>query len=198
MKRLYRESKGKVTRWLNNIITFILFAVLIGVVYLVLISLASDEEPNIFGYQFKIVLSGSMEPDIKTGSIIMVKRGGDMSALNKDDVITFREENESLVTHRIVEVVHSGGSVLYRTKGDSNDGPDINPVLPKNIVAEYTGFTVPNVGYVVAFLQSHNGALLIIFSGFLLLLYSIYTIWRTLSNVKIVHKEEYKGDVGRK
>lgn len=189
------KLKG-VTRWLNNIITFILFAVLISTVCFVFISMVSGEEPNVFGYQFKVVLSGSMEPDIKTGSIIMVKSRGDMNAFNNNDVITFREENESLVTHRIVEVVQSKDGVLYRTKGDNNDGPDINPVFPDNIVAEYTGFTVPNVGYVVAFFQSNNGALLIIFSGFLLLLYSFYTIWRTLTNVKIVHKEEYES--GRK
>lgn len=33
-------------------------------------------EPQVFGYQLKTVLSGSMEPEIKTGSIIAVKPGG--------------------------------------------------------------------------------------------------------------------------
>lgn len=176
--------------WLNRISTFILFALLIGGLLLVFVSKISGGEVNILGYQLKIVLSGSMEPDIQTGSVIAVELGGDMSRFNKGDVITFREENQSLITHRITEVTHSGGNISYQTKGDNNDGADINRVLPANVAAEYTGFTVPYVGYFVSFLQSKNGALLIIMSGFVLLLYSLFTIWRALANVEDLRRVE--------
>lgn len=187
------KREGKIMKWLNKITTFLLFAVLIGALFLVFVSKVSNGEPSIFGYQLKMVLSGSMEPDIQTGSVIAVKLGGDMSRFNKDDVITFREENKSLVTHRISEVIHGGDNVSYRTKGDNNDGPDMKLVLPENITAEYTGYTVPYVGYFVSFLQSKNGALLIIISGFLLLSYSLFTIWKALANVEIIRKVESAG-----
>lgn len=165
---------------------------------IIIISIASDKEPSVFGYQFKIVLSGSMEPDIKTGSMIMVKSVSDTKTFKKNDVITFLEEKDRLVTHRIVDVVDKDSGALYRTKGDNNDGVDINPVLSENVVAEYTGFTVPYLGYIAAFLQSHNGALLIILSGALLLFYSFYTIWRALANTDFVQKEEKEQEDGKK
>ena len=54
-------------------------------------------------------------------------------------------------------MVKSGDEVLYKTKGDNNDGEDINPVLSKNVVATYTGVTVPYIGYFINFAQSKNG-----------------------------------------
>ena len=182
------KQDGKVMIWLSRITTFIMFALLIGGLFLVIVTKLSGEEPNIFGYQLKVVLSGSMEPDIQTGSVIAVKLGGDMSRFNKGDIITFREENKSLVTHRISEVTHSESKVLYQTKGDNNNRADINQVFPESVTAEYTGLTIPYVGYFLSFLQSKNGALLVIILGAVFLLYSLFSIWRTLANVEDLHR----------
>ena len=57
-----------------------------------------------------------MEPGIQTGSIIAVKPGGDVTAFQENDVITFMDEEERLITHRITEVIHSGDEVMYRTR----------------------------------------------------------------------------------
>ena len=94
-----------------------------------------------------------------------------------------------MVTHRITEVVKSGESVLYRTKGDNNNAEDMNPVLSDNVVAEYTGFTVPKAGYFINFAQSKNGAFLLLIPGFLLLIYSAITIWRALALIELPQKK---------
>lgn len=154
--------------------------------------MVSDKEPTIFGYQLKIVQSGSMEPGIKTGSVIIVEQIHEQENFAENDVITFREENNRLVTHRIIEVIQQDQTAVYRTKGDHNDGPDKNLVLQENIVAAYTGITVPFLGYVIAFIQSSNGALLIILSGMLLLLYSFFTIWSAFTNLTTVQSKENK------
>lgn len=180
--------KGKAMKWLNHLMTVVLAAVFIGVMFMLVMSIISDKEPSVFGYQFKIVLSGSMEPAIQTGSMIVVEPVSDPSVFKKDDIITFQEENNRLVTHRVMDTIHNGKTTLYRTKGDSNDGPDVNPVLPENIVASYTGITIPYLGYIVSFFQSPNGALFIMFSGFLLLCYSFYNIWWAISKVDVVLK----------
>ncbi|WP_099158028.1 signal peptidase I SipW [Virgibacillus ndiopensis] len=182
-------NKKKVLKLTNHITTGILFVVLIGMLAIVVISKASGGEPEIFGYQLKTVLSGSMEPGIKTGSIIAVKPGGDMTRFKEEDVITFMAEDEKLITHRIVEVVESGDNTLYRTKGDNNNAPDRDPVLSENVVAEYTGFTIPYVGYFVNFSQSKNGAFLLLIPGLLLLCYSGFIIWKTLSELDVVNKK---------
>jgi signal peptidase I len=179
----------KVKKWTSNIITGILFAVLIFMVVVVVSSKASGGEPEAFGYQLKTVLSGSMEPGIQTGSIIAVKPGGDMTRFEKGDVITFRQEENMLVTHRVAEVIKNGDQVMYRTKGDNNKTEDLNPVLSENVVAEYTGFTVPYVGYFMNFTNSKNGAFLFIIPGILLLIYSGFTIWRAISQIEVKPKK---------
>lgn len=171
-------------KWMNNIATGVLFLLIISVAVMVMITKFSGGEPQVFGYQLKTVLSGSMEPDIKTGSIIAVKPGGDMTRFQENDVITFQDEDQKLVTHRIIEVVQSGENMLYRTKGDNNNSPDANPVLSDNVVAVYTGMTVPYIGYLINFAQSQNGAFLLLIPGLLLLVYAVYTIWKALSDLE--------------
>lgn len=166
----------KVLKWVNRITTTILFAVLVLMMFVVISSRASGGDPAIFGYQLKTVLSGSMEPGIQTGSIITVKPGGDMTRFEKGDVITYKVDQNQLVTHRIVKVIGDGAQ--YVTKGDNNDAPDTSPVLAQNVVAEYTGFTIPYVGYAVDFANSQKGsAILLILPGLFLLGYAFFTIW---------------------
>ncbi len=182
-KKMSRQTKKKIGRWLNSLSTGILFAVLIAFMLVVISAKASGGEPQVFGYQFKTVLSGSMEPYIKTGSLIAVESIKDANGLTKGDVITFKKDENMLVTHRIIEVVKNESGVSYRTKGDNNDGPDLKPVPSENVVATYTGFTIPYVGYFINFAQSKNGALLLLIPGFLLLCYSGITIWRALKEI---------------
>lgn len=176
-------------RWLNNLITSLLFVLLISVAVMVMITKFSSGEPEVFGYQLKTVLSGSMEPGIQTGSIIAVKPGGDMTRFVENDVITFQAD-QKLITHRIIEVIQSGEHMIYKTKGDNNNGPDINPVLSDNVIAIYDGFTVPYAGYVINFTQSKNGAFLLLIPGALLILYSVYTIWRAISELGVNQKRK--------
>ena len=105
MTKKKKETKNKkVMKLINNIVTGILMVLLITVAAVVVITKASGGEPQLFGYQFKTVLSGSMEPGIQTGSIISVKQAVDKTNFKVGDVITFQEE-EILITHRITEVV---------------------------------------------------------------------------------------------
>ena len=180
-----KTVKKRILNIINHVTTVVLFLLLISMTFFVISSKATGGEPEVFGYQLKTVLSGSMEPGIKTGSIIAVKPGGDMTRFKPDDVITFMEEDGKLVTHRVTEVVATGESVMYRTKGDNNNAEDINPVLAENVVASYEGFTIPYVGYFINFSQSKNGALLLLIPGFLLLGYAGITIWRAIREIDL-------------
>src|SRR5690625_251192 len=172
--------KVKQKKWfqfINRLATTFMFIVLILTLFLVVNSKISGGHVNLFGYQIKTVLSGSMEPDIKTGSIIFVKTGGDMQRFNEGDVITFKADENILVTHRITDIENDGQQ--YITKGDANEGADIDPVLAENVVVQYTGFTIPFVGYVMNFASSQEGAaLLLILPGTLLIIYAFITIWQ--------------------
>lgn len=163
---------------LSGFTTTLLFLLLIVMAIAVISSKASGGEPNFLGYQLKPVLSGSMEPTFMTGSIIAVKPVEDPTSLKKDDVITFMEADDKLITHRIIKVIKNGEDTMYKTKGDNNEDPDTNPVLAGNVVGKYTGFTIPNAGYFIEFAKSKNGAFLLIIPGLLLIIYSALSIFR--------------------
>jgi signal peptidase I len=180
-----------VKKWLNHIITGLLTFTLIFMVIVVISSKASGGEPNIMGYQLKTVLSGSMEPEIKTGSIIAIKPSDNVNDFKKGDVITFLKEDNSLITHRILDVRGQGEQTQYITKGDNNEDPDGNPVLPQNVIGEYKGFTIPFIGYLLNFANSKQGtATLLIIPGLLLLIYSIITIWRAIKEMNTSTNEK--------
>ncbi|WP_017755128.1 signal peptidase I SipW [Calidifontibacillus oryziterrae] len=167
--------------WISGIVNIILFAVLLIMALAFVLSKASGGEPNVFGYQIKTVLSGSMEPTFKTGSIIAINPDIKLEALQENDVITFRIDEQNLVTHRIIEVIKQGEAIMFRTKGDNNDAPDSDLVLPQNVVGKYTDFTIPYAGYFINFAISKMGAVfLLIVPGLLLLGYAAVSIWQAI------------------
>lgn len=189
LERKMNKLAKKILSIVSNIVSTILFITLICLAIMVVIAKASGGEPELFGYQIKTVLSGSMEPGIQTGSIILVKTGGDMTRFQENDIITFMEEDR-LVTHRIIEVIKNGEQTLYRTKGDNNNAPDMNAVMSENVVAEYTGITIPYIGYFVNFAQSKNGAFLLLVPGLILICYSIITIWQAIAALNVIQSRE--------
>lgn len=172
-------------RWINHFITFLLFALLLFVAFLVILTRASDGDPSLFGYQFKIVLSGSMEPAIKTGSVIAVKTADDKTNFQRNDIITYVDSNNQVVTHRIVDVIGDGEYTQYVTKGDNNEHPDVEPVLAQNVIAKYTGIAIPYLGYFIEFAKSQKGAVfLFIVPGILLLVYAAFQIWSVFKAIE--------------
>ncbi|SFM23386.1 signal peptidase, endoplasmic reticulum-type [Gracilibacillus orientalis] len=183
----------KMRRLISLLITTLLLITLALMVFITISTKASDGEPELMGYQFKSVLSGSMEPDIQTGSIIAVKPDGDMTRFKEGDVITFMNEDENLITHRVANVNQSGEHIMYETKGDNNNAVDPSPVLSDNVVAEYEGFTIPYLGYIVNFAHSQTGsAILLILPGILLLGYAALTIWQAISQLEVKQTSESK------
>ncbi len=101
-----------------------------------------------FNLRLLVVQSGSMEPAIKTGSVIAISPRNDYF---KHDVITFRRSNglsEMPVTHRIVKKTENEEGVFYIVKGDANVSPDNSKVFPDQIMGK-VDFTVPYVGSVI-------------------------------------------------
>lgn len=184
-------KKRKVYKLASSMTTGILFILLIIMAMAVISAKASGGEPKLFGHQLKVVLSGSMEPTIKTGSIIAVKPIGDASNLKEDDIITFVQQDESIVTHRIINVVKNGEHTLYETKGDNNQDPDSELVSPQNVLAVYSGFTIPYLGYFVDFAKTSTGAaILLIVPGLILIGYSILLFYQVIREIEKLKGKE--------
>lgn len=103
------------------------------------------------------VLSGSMEPTYRAGSLLFV-RPVDAESLQSGDVIAYMVADRVMVTHRIVEVLQgeNGAAPSFRTQGDANSVPDELPVRVENVVGKPV-LSVPSAGYVVNYVQQPPG-----------------------------------------
>ena len=147
----------------NAVTTVLVVAVVIAALLLV--------GARIAGLQVFTVLSGSMEPAYHTGALIYVKET-DPYELKEEDVITFMVDEDTIVTHRITEVVpdeNDSTVVRFRTKGDANDVEDGALVHCKNVIGTPI-FTIPYMGYVADYIQNPPGTYIAISAGAILLL----------------------------
>lgn len=176
-------KKKKGLNIVSRIIAVTLFLFILLTMFTFVSSKAMRGETSFFGFQLKAVLSGSMEPKIQTGSLISIKTGGDRSRFKKGDVITYRTKENIVITHRIVKVERNGQQ--YITKGDNNNGADLEPVNVDQIIGQYTGFTLPYIGYVTNLANSKRGAILLfILPGILFIGYSIKIFWSLFKQVE--------------
>lgn len=107
-----------------------------------------DETAGILGYNYKTVLTGSMEPAIPVGSIVITK---EQSSYEIEDIISFQEEG-AIITHRIITIDRE----RYITKGDANNVADTEEVQQKQILGKVI-LTIPLLGYLVMWLMSPFG-----------------------------------------
>ena len=115
---------------------------------------------NIFlGYRSFLVQSGSMEPAIMTGDIIIVHAKSNY-ALN--DTITFKNTEGRIITHRISAITQEGGETKIYTKGDANRSEDLDTISYRQIIGEVI-FVMPKLGYMVAFSKSLPGLIVLVF-----------------------------------
>lgn len=143
-----------------------LFVVLVVTLTVVLVGV------RLFGYKTFVVLSGSMEPTYPTGSLLYVKEI-DYRELKVGDPITFMVDEDTVATHRIVNIYvdDEDSSVLrFETKGDANEASDGTLVHYLNIIGTPV-FCIPKLGYVANFIQNPPGLYLTIgFAAILVIL----------------------------
>ena len=108
----------------------------------------------------KIVKSGSMEPSIHVGSIVLIKPE---DRYRVGDVITFGADTQTQIptTHRIIAIGEENGATMFTTQGDANEDPDANRT-PLSEVQGKVQFTVPYAGYVLDFAKKPMGFTLMI------------------------------------
>lgn len=147
-----------------NIVT----TVLVVLVVLVAIALVGV---RVVGLQTYAVVSGSMEDSYPTGSLIYVK-SVDYKELKVGDPITFMLDEDTVATHRIIEIIPDDEDpevLRFRTKGDNNQIEDGTPVHYKNIIGTPI-FCIPRLGYFAHYIQSPPGMYLAIGGAAILLI----------------------------
>ncbi len=130
-----------------------------GLVLVVFLGLVLLDVPGL-DLDLLVVKSGSMEPAIRTGSLVLIDQTGSYEV---GDIVTYQRNNYTTpVTHRIIEKSDDDqeGSI-YITKGDANETRDIEPVS-KSMILGQVRFSVPFLGYVVGFARTWYGFVLLI------------------------------------
>lgn len=153
---------------------------------LTVILLAVSVFPITGNYKIYVVQSGSMEPAIRTGSVVVVLPEKDYK---EGDIITFKSKNSNLesVTHRIVKAEGGGAEKVFTTKGDANNANDADKVPSEKVIGKML-FTAPYFGYAVAAAKTKYGFLaLIIIPSLLIVCDEVKKILEELKKKKEIH-----------
>ena len=137
-------------------ISNIIYAVIIVLVILALCFLLV---PQLFGVKVKAVVSGSMEPDIPTGSIVYIVPTA-FEDINIGDDITYKTQKGVYVTHRVISKDEEAG--VLQTQGTANDIADV-PIYGNSILGR-VNFSVPYLGYVTQFISTTGGKIIMFIS----------------------------------
>lgn len=185
-----REKGGyclkKFLRVLGNILVFVFLAVAVVVMASVLAAQKNRGIPQIFGYSMMNIKTDSMSPTLKPGDMIVIKRNVDFYTLQPDkDVITFEtvyEDMPIIKTHRIVEKgTGKAGVTTYKTKGDNENDPDVDPVYADSIIGVWNNVRVPHLGAVMEFLKTQLGIMLCV-----ILPLTILFIWQLYKFIMLI------------
>lgn len=134
-----------------------------------------------FGWRVDAVSSGSMEPQLKVGSLV-VTRPVEPEAIVVGDMITFRPitVGENPITHRVTGIGHSS-SLHFQTKGDANYNPDPFTVPARDLIGKIC-FHVPYLGYVTKFLNTLWGFMCaVVIPGLIVIAVYVTNIWQALT-----------------
>lgn len=121
-------------------------------------------------YKIFVVMSGSMEPTLKVGSIAFVIP---YPQYFSNDIITFTRngDKKNPVTHRIISKIYKNGNPpVYLTNGDANKTLDSGEVTDKNIIGKVV-FSIPNLGYFVNFVKDPKGFILFVIVPITIIIY---------------------------
>jgi signal peptidase len=154
----------KVVAKICNVLFFAIVAVLIAAAGALLLMQA-------FGYKPLAILSGSMEPLYRVNGLVIVNTGTQPEEIAVGDVIAFRLNENTVVTHRVTGI--DARSRTFVTKGDANDTEDLAPV-PFDSMIGRARFHIPLIGYVLMNLKTRQGmAMGAILLGLLIVLFAV-------------------------
>lgn len=125
--------------------------------------------PSFWGYKPLVVVSGSMEPTLKVGSIVYYHEI-DKNSFEKDNILVYTTK-EHIISHRVVDKVENG----YITKGDANECNDSNIIENEQILGQGENWCIPFLGYYADYIYTHKYLLFIVVSMIIIdLLFDYY------------------------
>ena len=153
-------AKIQRTRKIISIIAYVILVPLLvynlSLIFQALIN--PDRTPSFFGIKTYVIISGSMQPKLDIGDIVVVKDTNEEN-IKENDVISFRK-GQGVVTHRIIKIEDTEGKKLYITKGDNNNVEDSDKITHESIEGKVIG-SIKYLGNISLILQGKMAIIVI-------------------------------------
>lgn len=172
-----------------KVISYIMYGIFMLVLIMAAALFVVPSIPHFSNFQVKIVKSGSMEPYMMTGGIVVIRNA---TSYVEGEVITFTGHSSEIpTTHRIIGTENVDGVTHFITKGDANEERDTETVTTDMILGKVF-FTVPYVGFILDFARQPLGFFLLIgIPALLIVIDEVERIWREIqrlrSQKKVIH-----------
>jgi len=143
-----RRRRKKIKRFwlLNTVLSAMVIIVISFAASVIFRDQLLGNDRYILGFRSFITLSDSMNPHIRRGSLVIIRRV-DPEAVQVEDVITYTSGPDTL-TYRVIEIVDNYGDITFVTKGDANEGANLNHILSDDLVGRYV-FSTSLIGSIL-------------------------------------------------
>ena len=174
-----QRKQKKRSKKIRIIVYIILIPILIcNIILIIQSAIQPKETPELVGIKSYVIISGSMQPELNIGDIVIVKKVED---LQEGDIISFRQ-GQSVITHRINKIMDENGEIVYQTKGDNNNIED-SGTITDSVIEGKVIYKISKLGKISLFLQNKIIIIIIV-----LLLY----VYISYSGVKEKRKKKRK------
>jgi signal peptidase I len=132
----------------------------------------------LLGDRAVVVLSGSMEPVLSPGDVL-IERSVEPRQVKIGQIVTFHEPgSDRMLTHRVRKIEARGSKLVFVTKGDADNGIQRWSIDPGGELGQPLG-RIPAVGRVVMLAKTPLGLVGIVIVPLLLVAaWEIFRIWR--------------------
>ena len=169
-RRKKEQSKNSKTRKVFKKIGSISFIAFVVISLSYAIFAKITERQMVFNSKSLAVASGSMsyknevntylddiDNQIQTFDLIWVDKVESQEDLQKYDVIAYRNESNTIIIHRIINIIEKDGIKYFYTRGDANNMTDTFVSTFNDVVGIYNNKRIPLVGMFILFLNSYVG-----------------------------------------
>ncbi len=158
---------------MKNVIDNIKLGLYMGIIGIILLYIGTlifmpDLTVKIFRFKPFVVVTESMEPYINVNDMVVVGVF-DIDEAEVGDIITFEADidyngTKEIVTHYIYEIDRTRDEAVIRTNRYFDEDQTITPdtwIIPENNVIGSYSFHIPYMGYLVGFIKSIYGIIII-------------------------------------
>ena len=183
------------TKWIFKVFNVAAIALILVSVFVLLsvVLTPAGQVPQVLGYSVFRVMTGSMEPEIREDSLLVVQKTPPEDIV-PGDVISFFSPDPMLEgavnTHRVVRVEKENGRIQFITKGDANVIEDTYPVDASALVGRAV-FKSYGLGRVVSLLANPLVfGIIILLPLLIILLMNLYRAVRIAADIAKKEEEE--------